>query len=175
MENFVKVISSISYFSPNDIALFQSICHSKNLKKGDYWSKENHTSDKIGFIESVYLRKFNHKDDKEITDSFYFEYNFTADLPSIITNSVSLASTIAEEETSMTSFSYKDLNEICSSSHMIEHFVREMIERTFAQFYYKTVSFIMKSPKERYDDLITEYTQVLQRAKQYHIASYLGI
>jgi CRP-like cAMP-binding protein len=175
MENFIKAISSIPYFSPNDIMLFQSICHSQDLKKGDYWSKENHTSDKVGFIESGYIRKFYRKDEKEITDSFYFEHSFTADIPSIITNAVSLATTIAEEDTSMTWFYYKELNELCHSSHMIEHFVREMIERTFAQFYYRTVSFIMKSPKERYDDLITEFTQVLQRAKQYHIASYLGI
>ena len=175
MENFVKAISGISYFTPDDISLLTSICQSKDLQKGDYWSKENHASDKIGFIETGYLRKFYRKDDKEITDSFYFENSFTADLPSIITNRASLSSAIAEEDTSVTWFSYKALNELCSTSHRIEHFVREMIEMTFAQFYYRTVSFILRSPKERYDDLIKEFSQVLQRAKQYHIASYLGI
>jgi CRP-like cAMP-binding protein len=175
MENFVKAISSIPYLSTNDISLFKSICHSIDLRKGDFWTKEKHTSDKVGFIESGYIRKFYYKDDKEITDSFYFENSFTADLPSLITNSPSLANAIAEEDTSITWFSCNDMNELCRSSHMIEHFVRTMIEKTFTQFYYRSVSFIMKSPKERYDDLINEYVQVLQRAKQYHIASYLGI
>src|SRR5690242_3814283 len=135
MENFVRVISSIPYLTKDDISLFKSICYSQELHKGDYWTKENHPSDKVGFIESGYIRKFYTKEDKEITDSFYFENSFTADIPSVITNSVSLSNTVAEEETSMTWFYYRDLNEVCSSSHMIEHFTRKMIERAFAQFH----------------------------------------
>ena len=56
-----------------------------------------------------------------------------------------------------------------------EHLLRIMLERTFLTFYQRSVSFVTDSPKERYASLIETQPEVLQRATQYHIASYLGI
>jgi len=175
MESFLKIISAVPFLSPDDIKLFSSICYGQELKKGEFWARQNHHSEKIALIEKGYLRKFYMNEGKEVTDSFYFENSFTAELPSILANTPTFSNTIAEEDSSLTWFTYKELNELCKQSHNIEHFVRTMIERTFVQFYYRTVSFINKTPKERYDELINTFPTVLQRAKQYHIASYLGI
>ena len=57
----------------------------------------------------------------------------------------------------------------------LEHLNRILVERSLLRFYNRTASFILKTPKERYNDLVNSKSPVLQKAAQYHIASYLGI
>lgn len=175
MKKIISVLNNIVPLSDNDCILLDVILKTEILNKGDYWIKTDKRNHNIAFIDDGYLRKFYVKDGKEITDFFYFENDFSADLPSILGNDKPLASIVAMQQTTLTTFSYHAFNELCKQSPTIEHLHRRVIELTFVRFYKRSVSFILQTPKERYDDLIISCPKVFQHAAQHHIASYLGI
>jgi CRP-like cAMP-binding protein len=175
MEKIIEVLNSIVALPAKDCEHICAILSSRQLNKGDYWIQEGKRNDDVAFVEDGYLRKFFIKDGVEITDHFYFENDFSADLPSIISNSLPQASIVAMQKTSLTIFSYHQFNGLCKCSHTLEHLHRQILANTFVRFYKRTSSFVLQTPKERYDELIATSPNVVQRATQYHIASYLGI
>jgi hypothetical protein len=50
----------------------------------------------------------------------------------------------------------------------LEHLNRMLVEFSLLRFYSRTASFILKTPKERYDDLVKSKSPILQKATQYH-------
>lgn len=175
MERIVQVISKIAQLTKREIGAFHRLTRAIELEKGDYWIETGQMNGQIGFVEKGYLRSYYLKDGNEMTDSFYFEDDFTADLASILGNTPPAANIIAMEKSSLVIFSYDAFNNLCAASPHFEHLHRLLIERTFLRFYERTISFIRETPKERYDRLLSSQPEILQRVTQYHIASYLGI
>ena len=175
MKKIFQVLNSIVQLSDADSIKLDEILERKELDKGAFWIEEGKKNYDIAFVEDGYLRKFYLKEGVEITDFFYFEKDFSADLPSIWSNSNPQASIIAMEETTLTTFSYHEFDELCKNSLALEHLHRKIIEFSFLRFYKRSVSFILQSPKDRYYDLILSSPDIFLRAAQYHIASYLGI
>ena len=175
MKKIIQILNGIVPLSDKDCSSLNEILNITDLNKGEYWIKADKKNYNIAFIEEGYLRKFYIKEGKEITDFFYFENDFSADLPSIIGNTNSQASIVAMQKTKLTTFSYSDFNELCKQSPNLEHLHRVIVELTFLRFYKRSVSFILQTPNERYNDLMISYPNVFQKAAQYHIASYLGI
>jgi len=175
MERIVQVFKKIAPLAEEDIVSFLSITKTRRLAKGDYWIEAGRKNTQIGFLNAGHLRKYYLKEGDEITDYFYFENDFTADLPSILSNTPSVASIIAMQESSLVTFSYDDFNKLCEASPRLEHLHRLIIEITFLRFYDRAMSFILETPKERYDRLVSSRPDILQRVTQHHIASYLGI
>lgn len=175
MKKIIQVFNSIVPISDKDCNSINEILKTTTLNKGDYWIKADKKNNNIAFVEEGYLRKFYLKDGKEITDFFYFENDFSADLPSIIGNTNPQASIVAMQKSILTTFSYYDFNDLCKQSLTLEHLHRVIVEIAFLRFYKRSVSFILQNPSERYNDLMVSYPNVFQKAAQYHIASYLGI
>jgi len=175
MKKIVAVLKGFSPLNENDRDQLLALCTPLVLEKGEHWIQEGKKNDSVAFLENGYLRKYFVKDGNEITDFFYFENDFCADLPSIITNSNPASNIMAMQRTSVITFPYTEFNELCKKSHALEHIHRLIVEYTFVRFYKRSVSFILQAPKERYDQLVKTQPQVLQNATQYHIASYLGI
>jgi CRP-like cAMP-binding protein len=175
MSKIIEVLRQIAPLSDTDAERLMEITKTIQIQKGDFWIESGKKNDMMAFIDKGYLRKYYVKDGDEITDFFYFENEFTADLPSIVGNVLPHANVVAMKKTALTAFSYHDFDKLCQSSLAFEHLHRLVFQYTFLRFYNRTMSFIMKTPKERYDELLASNSQVLQNVTQYHIASYLGI
>jgi len=171
----IEVLNSFVTLTEDDRKNLSSLTATKHLEKGQYWIEAGRKNDTIAFVETGYLRRFYFKDGNEITDFFYFENEFCADMPSLIGDTNSAASVIAMEQAVLTAFSYTDFNKLCDSSPALERLNRRLVEFTFLRFYKRTLSFTMQTPKERYDELVRRSPQIKQRAQQNHTASYLGI
>ncbi len=175
MNLLIEVLRQIVPLSNEEAAMLLNICKPVCLNKGDYWIKAGKLNASIAFVDDGYLRKYYVKDGVEITDFFYFDSDFSADLPSILGNTLPHADIVAMKRTNLTVFPYHEFNTLCKTLPAFEHLHRVILEQTFLRFYKRSVSFILQSPKERYDELVAGSPQVLQHAAQYHIASYLGI
>lgn len=175
MTKLLHTLKQIAPLSDEDCQRLMDITKPIYLEKGDYWIEAGKKNTLVAFLDEGYLRKFYVKDGNEITDFFYFENDISADLPSILGNSLPLASIVAMKKTSVTAFSYHDFNELCQTTPSFEHLHRLLIQQTFLRFYKRTMSFIVQTPKERYEELLVSNPRILQHATQYHIASYLGI
>ena len=175
MSKIIRVLNIIAPITENDCASLVEIFSTTKLSKGEYWIREGKKNERVAFVEEGYMRKYYLKDGKELTDFFYFENDFSADLPSIITKTSPQGYIVAMQETTLITFSYYDFDRLCKSSLALEHLNRVILELTFARFYKRAVSFIQQTAKERYHALLIENPKVIQMAAQYHIASYLGI
>lgn len=175
MDILLTTLKSFSYLSEDDLNNIRNIISEKELKTGDYWFHPAMHANQVAFITKGYLRKYLLIDGKEKTDFFYFDNDLTGDLPSIISKETCKSYNEAMEPTSLLVFSYHELDKLSKESRNIEHLMRVFAELAFVRYYNKAISFIMQSPKERYDELIKTQPEVLKRATQYHIASYLGI
>jgi CRP-like cAMP-binding protein len=174
-KKFVETLSKISFLSEGDLLQIAEIASIKELNPGDFWVYEGMFAKDVAFIFKGYLRKYFIIDGNEKTDWFYFENSFTGDMPSIIEQTACKSCNVAMESTTLIVLSYAKLNELSSKSQNIDHLLRVFIEYAFIAYYKRAMSFILQSPKERYEQLIAEFPMVTQRATQYHIASYLGI
>lgn len=175
MEKLLVTLQQISPLSEDDLNNISKIISEKELATGDYWFHPDMYANDIAFITKGYLRKYLLIDGKEKTDFFYFDNDLTGDLPSIISKETCKSYNEAMEPTHLLVFSYHELDKLSKESRNIERLLRVFAELAFVRYYNKATSFIMQSPKERYEELIVSQPQVLQRATQYHIASYLGI
>jgi CRP-like cAMP-binding protein len=173
--NILKVLNSISPLTEQDCAELLKIFKTVVLKKGEMWLEQGKVNYNGAFVEEGYLRRYWLKDGEEITDVFYFENDFCADLSSIIGKVKPISNVVAMQRTTMTTFYYPEFNRLCAQSMTLEHAHRLILESVLLRFYQRTASFILQSPKERYDALVAAKSPILQRATQYHISSYLGI
>jgi CRP-like cAMP-binding protein len=175
MKTLLHIFNSIKPLNESETKCFMQIVREKRLDKGDYWIREGSANNEIAFVVKGYLRKYFNKDGIELTDYFYFENDFCAELPSIIGKSKPTSNIIAITSAELLTFDYSEFMTLCNNSLAFGYIYRSFLEQTFLQFYKRSSSFILQTPKERYDELLKNYPQVIQRATQYHIASYLGI
>lgn len=175
MEKVIEVLMRVSPLNKKDIDSIISITEPLTLKKGEYWIQAGKSNRNIGFVESGYLRKYYTKEGEEITDYFYFDNDFTADIPSILSNTAPLADITAMKDSTLRVMPYDKLTELCNSSHNIERLLRLVIGETFRRYYNRTTGFLLQSPKERYLQLIESRKDIMQQASLAHIASFLGI
>jgi len=177
--NASPIITAFTHILPlseKEIQDFTQITKEEKLSKGQFWVKENKRNERIGFLIDGYLRKFYiDNSGKEITDAFYFSSDFCTELPSIIGNTAPSSYIIAMEETSIITFSYADFDRLRIKYPRFERIYSRFLEHTFLKFYNRTTSFIQRTPKERYAELLKSNPIIFQKAAQYHIASYLGV
>jgi CRP-like cAMP-binding protein len=172
----IQAFTHVLPLNEKEIEDLVQITSEQKLSRGQFWVKENKRNESIGFLLDGYLRKYYiDNDGKEITDAFYFSSDFCADLPSIIGNIGPSSYMVAMEETSLVTFSYADFDKLRIKYPAFERIYSKLLELNFLKFYKRTASFIQQNPKERYLELLKENPSILQKATQYHIASYLGI
>jgi CRP-like cAMP-binding protein len=172
----IQAFTRIVPLKEKEIEDFIQIAKEENLSKGHFWVKENKRNERIAFLLKGYLRKY-YVDNygKEITDAFYFSSDFCTDLPSIIGNTSPSSYVVTMEETNLISFSYADFDKLRTKYAPFERIYSKLLELNFLKFYNRTTSFVQQTPKERYAEVLRQSPIILQKATQYHIASYLGI
>ena len=172
----VQAFAHIVPLTEKETEEFIQITNQEKFSRGQFWIKENKPNERIAFLLDGYLRKYYiDNDGQEITDAFYFSSDFCMDLPSIIGNTKPSSNIVAMEETSLVTFSYAHFDNLRIKYPRFERIYSKFLELNFLKFYNRTTSFIQESPKERYAELLKRNPTILQKATQYHIASFLGI
>lgn len=169
------LLHSLSSIDAADYAAFKGISKERILTKGEFWIRQGDFASEVAFVQKGYLRKYYIEEGQDITDFFYLESSFMGDLPSIFSAAPTLSYVEAMEPCLLRVWNYQHIDTLCKTSHTLERLMRKITELSFVTFYNRTKSFTTQSPKERYHTLMQQQPSVLQRATQYHIASYLGI
>lgn len=137
--------------------------------------QEGKVSKMAYFVEKGCIRSWFNNNGKDITFQFFFEGEGVSSVESFRTNQPSLFSLETIEPCVIQYISKKDFEFIVDDSPSIR---KEIEEHTFRRliFYQQLfLSRIKNNPKERYDELLHQRPEVLQRIPQHYIASYLGI
>jgi CRP-like cAMP-binding protein len=121
------------------------------------------------------LREWFNKDGKEVTFQFFFEGQAVASIDSFLNNQPSLYTIESIEPSIIYSISKDKFEEIFQLFPEFKGRFQELMYQRFRNYANLFLSRIKDSPKERYEDLIQNYPQIIKRVPQHYIASYLGI
>jgi len=122
------------------------------------------------------LRLFIIKEDgSEITVQFFFENQTVASMESAFTGKPGRMYLESIEESEVIVVRLKDWNELFQRypefDKVMIHFLKNRL-LYYADLY---TSFILNTPEQRYEKLLNENPEIIERVPHYYIASYLGI
>jgi len=175
MNNFKRYIESITEISEQSWRALSNCVSEIQFKKNEHLLKEGNICNYIYFISSGICKSCYNLDGKEINTAFYFENDFATNIRSLRTSSKSEYSIKAYEKTKAVVIDKTNLLEAYKQSHQIETFGRKVLELIVAKQEEHSDSFKLLSPKQRFDTLVSQYPDFLQRVSLTQTASYLGI
>lgn len=140
--------------------------------------KEGEISKKVFLVEKGCIRAWFNNDGKDVTFQFFFENSTVASIESFRKKIASLVTIETIEPSILWYINKKDMEKILAAITEIadpgNRFIDAIFERTF-DYMKHFFSFIKDTPLQRYENLLKDKPQIVQRVPQHYIASYLGI
>lgn len=153
---------------------FASHCSVVSFKKEDVIKEQNTTERYFYFILEGSVGLFLWKENNFVCLDFAFEGHFCSDYMSLLTGESTPLQLTALENCKMLRMSkesYLDITQRPLGS------VIKMVaaEVSFVDKQLQQIDLLTKTAKQRYDALLRQFPNILNRIAQSHIASYLGI
>lgn len=137
--------------------------------------EEGKVADRLYLIRKGCLRLFFYNEGKDMTFQFFFEGDFVASFDSLYKRTPSLFYLESIEPTELTAIRREDFyNQINNNLSLRQLYEKKLIDR-FHAYQQLFLSRIKNTPQQRYEELLKEYPNIIQRVPQHYIASYLGI
>lgn len=175
MQALLDYVSGIQELPPDSIAAFAEIIEPQEYKKGGLVQPIGHTCRTIYFVKRGALRVYYFKDSHEITESFEFENSFVARAESLLTGKPSRKAIEAIEDSEVLAINAIKLFELYDQHPYLERLFRKLMEASYLKMINRVESLQFHTAAERYQELLREHSDLLQRVPLKMIASYLGI
>lgn len=154
---------------------FQSCLGYLQLKKKDHFLREGQICRQVGFIVKGYVRLYYLLNGEEITKDFNFENFFCGSYASFSMQQPSRFNVIAMESVEMYTVAREDLYRLFEQYASCQKLGRIWMEMMFIRKELREASFLLDTAEQRYADLLTQNSQILQRVPLKYLASYLGM
>lgn len=79
------------------------------------------------------------------------------------------------EDAEVLCISLENKDKICAELHQVEHFFRKKTNAGYVALQQRILSLLTSTPKEKYEQLLTQYPQLFQKVPKQLIAAYLGV
>ncbi|MCL6220468.1 Crp/Fnr family transcriptional regulator [Zunongwangia pacifica] len=168
-----KSLLTIYPFTAQQLAMFTNKLSLKEIQKKEFLLKQNQVCSHIAFVVKGSFRLYTETEQKEWTINFFTENNWVADLESLMLKQPSKNYIEANENSKVARISLIDIHslmEIHPCFHMLNSLIANLSVST------NQISTLkIKSPDERYQQLLANKPHWMNRFPQMQIASYLGI
>ena len=171
-------IKSLTLFNDEEWYAFTGFLQLKKLKKNECFVETGKTCKELGFIIKGGVRFCNNIDGKEITGYFCFENSFVTAIKSYLTGTACLYDIKTLEDSFFVTISKENMQAMLGHpllSCKMERFGRLIAENFNILFEDRLKSFIVKTPEERYRDLLESGKEIVTRIPVQYIAQYIGI
>lgn len=175
MNSLKRYIESITEFSEHSWTILSACLTELELKKNEPLLKEGEVCTSVFFITAGICKSSYNLDGKEINTAFYFQNDFATNVKSLRTAEKSEYSIKACEKTRVTRIDKTNLLQAYNQSHQIEAFGRKVLEVITAKQEEHADSFKILTPKQRFDALVSQHPDFLQKVSLTQAASYLGV
>lgn len=149
----------------------------KSFKKGELFNDYKNVCKEMGFILEGTFRSYiidpESGEDKNIF--FYSKNGFVTAYKSFVNQIPCEYYTEALTDAHIVCISLPKLQKLFKQSHEWECFGRLAAERAATIVIERVESFLLKSPEQRYLELIEAHPDLYEKVPLYHISSYLGI
>lgn len=137
--------------------------------------EEGKVADKLYLVRKGGLRLFFCDEGKDITFQFFFEGDFVASFESLHKQQASLFSLESIEPSEVLAIKRTDFYNLIERMPSYRKIYEEKLIDRFYAYQKLFLSRIKNTPQQRYEELLQQHPNILQRVPQHYIASYLGI
>lgn len=170
-----KYVSQLAPLTSAELAFLEEQCAYREVPKKFALVSEGKVAQEIYFINQGCLRLFYNKDGEEVTAFIFLENLFAAALDSLLQQIPSQQNLETLEDSELLVISRENLERIYAHSTNFQVMGRRIAEQRFINAQRILSSYILDSPEERYQKLLTSQPEWFQRVPQHYIASFLGI
>lgn len=146
-----------------------------NYKKGHLLIRAEQVERNIYFMKQGIARVYTNTAEHEITILFYKEGDTIISLKSYILNQRGYEDIELLEDSTLFKLNASKLQELLQEDIHIANWARRFAEVELIKTEERLIARQFKTAKERYQDLLESYPELLRRVQLGHIASYLGI
>jgi CRP-like cAMP-binding protein len=146
------------------------------LKKGTYFVQEGQKCSEVAFIESGVFRSFYlTPNGNEMTYCFRFPGDMMAAYSAFITGNGSVEYIQALSDAEVLVIPKDQIDLLLTKSPAWIHFLKIMAEQQYLELEGRVFQLQRDSAPERYENLIKEQPEYIQKISLQHLSSYLGI
>ncbi len=147
-----------------------------NLKKGETILKAGETVFNQYYVYNGCLRTyFIDNSGKEHTLQFAIKDWWISDYTAFFTTKKAIMYIETIQDATLYRISKENMEALFIEIPQLETFFRKKMEGAFTSFQLRILASLSQSAKERYISFISNYPNIEQNVKNFHIASYLGI
>lgn len=174
--NLSDFITSLVPFNSEELEDILSSFEKKKIKRNTRLISEGEICRELYFVESGIGRSyFLKKDGKEVTQWFFGSGKFMSSVDSFFQESPSMYYLEILEDSVVYSISKKNIDDLFSKYHKMEHFGRLVSIEMLTKVVNKLNAIQFQTARERYEYMLEEFPDISHRVALGHIASYLGM
>ncbi|MCE7054173.1 Crp/Fnr family transcriptional regulator [Algoriphagus sp. AGSA1] len=148
----------------------------KKIKRKQFLLSQGEVFSHFSFLLKGAMRKYFVDDKgKEHVVNLYIENWWPGDRESFVLGTPSAYNIVALEDCELLMISKENTTKLCRECPVFAKVLLKLDEKSNIASQKRIVSNISSSAKDRYEELLENYPEFLQRFPQHHIASYLGI
>jgi CRP-like cAMP-binding protein len=175
-QHCIQFFQQIHPLKEDSINAILEIFTEKTFKKKAFLVKQGQNSGELYFVYKGCVREFfEDANANEINTWFGFENSIAVSTYSFFSQKPSLTNIQAIEDVQTIVVKHEDLQRIFDQFHDIERLGRLIVEQYLVQIEEMKVMLQTLSARERYEYIITNKPDIVQRIPLKHLASFLGI
>jgi len=175
MDDLMKNVQRFSQFSDEELAAFSTIVQLKQLTKGDFLLNEGQVSQEIVYVRQGLLMYYVNNDGDSVPRDFAMEDEWAAYLKSFSSGQPADINIVALEDTSVYAFSRDSIQSLFQAHPRFMALQNYQVEQAFISTSEHASNLAMLTAQQRYNWLVEQKPQLVQRIPQYCLAAYLGI
>ncbi|MTI31118.1 Crp/Fnr family transcriptional regulator [Xanthovirga aplysinae] len=175
MKNTRESIISISQLDNASIDHLLKLGSKRILRKGKVLFHPKSYHHYLHIIESGVVRAYTHYKGKEVTFWLGMEGDIVFPYRTYMFGKTSYETVELLEDCLFHSFLIKDLLHLFESDLKWATWGRKLAEKELIKMEERFISYLFKTAKERYNQLIEQKPEIFNRIQLQHIASYLGM
>lgn len=168
-------IKRFNAFTDEEVTLLMQNLNVTFFKKDTHLVKPGDVVTKCYFVLEGCLRKYNLHDGVEQTIDFYTEHQAAVLFTSYYNQAVAESYLVCLEDSIVLVGDMDSENYLFEKIPALQKITRVMVEQDFGKVQDTLAKFIASTPEERYQTLLRERPELMQRVPQHQVASYLGV
>ena len=179
-ENFIvtpleKAITAISPLSTQSKAAFLQAWKHWSVGKDYFLLREHTVSDYIYFIEKGIARIYYYKNGKEITEWIAMDEQFFLSITSFFQRTPTHLIIQTIEKSEVYGIHHNDFMALAEQYHDVERLLRKMVTASLILSQVRMDSIQFETAHQRYDRLLKNTPEIIQRVPLSYISSFLGV
>jgi CRP-like cAMP-binding protein len=174
-EQLLAYISTFIQLDDREIEAILSQVPVRNYKAGDVLLREGMIAKVSYFNLKGCVRLYYLIDGEEKTTFFYTENQFITSMRSFTTSTPADHYLECVEDCTLALIPYEVEKQLLNRFPRLETFARINLEQELANYQEMLSSFLISNPEQRYQNLLKNNPDLLQRVPLYQLASYIGV